>query len=132
MNALSVHLRAEVHREGKKWEQEYTQGKATYPTREIGTTDRTGTSVTFHPDPEIFTDTLEYSYDTLARRLRELSFLNKGITLTLTGRARHRRRRRTTPPSTFHSETGLKEFVSLHRPEPRAAHRKTSSTSKEK
>jgi len=110
VNALSTHLRAEVHREGKVWEQEYSRGKAQYPTREIGTTDRTGTSVTFQPDPEIFTDTLEYNYDTLARRLRELSFLNKGITLTLTDE-------RTTdeegnhPVERFYSETGLKEFV---------------------
>ena len=110
VNALSTALRAEVHREGKVWEQEYSRGKADYPTREIGTTDRTGTSVTFQPDPQIFTDSLEYSYDTLARRLRELAFLNKGITLTLTDE-------RTTdeegqhPSETFHSETGLKEFV---------------------
>ncbi|MEC8758866.1 MAG: DNA topoisomerase (ATP-hydrolyzing) subunit B [Bacteroidota bacterium] len=110
VNALSTHLRAEVHRGGKVWEQEYSRGKAQYPTREIGDTDRTGTSVTFQPDPEIFTDNLEYSYDTLARRLRELAFLNKGITLTLTDE-------RTTdeegnhPTETFHSETGLKEFV---------------------
>lgn len=110
VNALSTHLRAEVHREGKKWEQEYARGKAQYPTREIGTTDRTGTSVTFQPDPEIFTDTLEYSYDTLARRLRELAFLNKGITLTLCDE-------RTTnedgehPTERFFSETGLREFV---------------------
>jgi DNA gyrase subunit B len=110
VNALSTHLRAEVYRGGKVWEQEYSRGKAQYPTREIGDTDRTGTSVTFQPDPEIFTDNLEYSYDTLARRLRELAFLNKGITLTLTDE-------RTTdeegnhPTETFHSETGLKEFV---------------------
>ena len=110
VNALSVHLRAVVHRDGKEWEQEYERGKSLYPTREIGSTDRTGTSVTFQPDPEIFTDNLEYSYDTLARRLRELAFLNKGITLTLTDE-------RTTdeegnhPTEKFHSETGLKEFV---------------------
>ena len=110
VNALSIHLRAEVHREGKMWEQEYKQGKATYPTREIGTTDRTGTSVTFQPDPEIFTDTLEYSYDTLARRLRELSFLNKGITLTLTDE-RVTDEEGEHPTEQFHSETGLKEFV---------------------
>ena len=110
VNALSIHLRAEVHREGKAWEQEYAQGKATYPTREIGTTDRTGTSVTFQPDPEIFTDTLEYNYDTLARRLRELSFLNKGITLTLTDE-RATDEDGNHPTERFFSETGLKEFV---------------------
>ena len=110
VNALSTHLRAEVHRSGKVWEQEYSRGKAQYPTREIGDTDRTGTSVTFQPDPEIFTDNLEYSYDTLARRLRELAFLNKGITLTLTDE-RITDEEGNHPTETFHSETGLKEFV---------------------
>ncbi len=109
VNALSTHLRAEVHRDGKVWEQEYSRGKANYPTREIGTTDRTGTSVTFQPDPEIFNDTLEYSYDTLARRLRELSFLNKGITLTLTDERNHDEEGNAIHEQ-FHSETGLKEF----------------------
>jgi len=110
VNALSVHLRAEVHRDGKVWEQEYSRGQVEYPTREIGTTDRTGTSVTFHPDPEIFTDTLEYNYDTLARRLRELAFLNKGITLTLTDE-RATDEDGDHPCEKFHSETGLMEFV---------------------
>ena len=109
VNALSTHLRAEVHRDGKIWEQEYSRGKANYPTREIGTTDRTGTSVTFQPDPQIFNDTLEYSYDTLARRLRELSFLNKGITLTLTDERNHDEEG-TPIHERFHSETGLQEF----------------------
>ena len=109
VNALSTHLRAEVHRDGKIWEQEYSRGKANYPTREIGTTDRTGTSVTFQPDPQIFNDTLEYSYDTLARRLRELSFLNKGITLTLTDERNHDEEGNPIHER-FHSETGLQEF----------------------
>lgn len=109
VNALSVSLRAEVHREGKIWEQEYSRGKADYPTREIGTTERTGTSVTFQPDPQIFNDTLEYNYDTLARRLRELSFLNKGITLTLTDE-RHTDEEGNHIHERFHSETGLREF----------------------
>ena len=109
VNALSTHLRAEVHRDGKIWEQEYSRGKASYPTREIGTTDRTGTSVTFQPDPEIFNDTLEYSYDTLSRRLRELSFLNKGITLTLTDERNHDEEGNPIHER-FHSETGLQEF----------------------
>lgn len=109
VNALSTHLRAEVHRDGKVWEQEYSRGKANYPTREIGTTDRTGTSVTFQPDPEIFNDTLEYSYDTLARRLRELSFLNKGITLTLTDERNHDEEGNPIHER-FYSETGLQEF----------------------
>ena len=109
VNALSTHLRAEVHRDGKIWEQEYSRGKASYPTREIGTSDRTGTSVTFQPDPQIFNDTLEYSYDTLARRLRELSFLNKGITLTLTDERNHDEDGNPIHEQ-FHSETGLQEF----------------------
>src|SRR5690554_4833196 len=79
VNALSDHLRAEVHRDGKVWEQEYSQGKAMYPVRTAGETNITGTKVTFKPDATIFTQTLEYSYDTLAARMRELSFLNKGL-----------------------------------------------------
>lgn len=109
VNALSVHLRAEVHRDGKIYEQEYERGKPLYEVREIGTSDRTGTKVTFHPDPEIFDSTV-YKYDTLATRLRELAFLNKGLTLTITdereldddGKPRY---------EVFHSEGGLKEFV---------------------
>ncbi|MBL7942325.1 MAG: DNA topoisomerase IV subunit B, partial [Flavobacteriales bacterium] len=109
VNALSTHLRAEVHRDGKIWEQEYSIGKPLYPARSIGETTRRGTIVTFQPDASIF-DVTEYHYDTLAGRLRELSFLNKGITLTLTdhrnkdenGQSRHER---------FHSSEGLVEFV---------------------
>ena len=82
VNALSQHLRAEVHRDGKVWEQEYECGKAIYPVRSVGDTNITGTKVTFKPDATIFTQTLEYSYDILAARLRELSFLNKGLTIT--------------------------------------------------
>src|SRR5690554_4957917 len=84
VNALSDHLRAEVHRDGKIWEQEYARGVANYAVRTAGETDITGTKVTFRPDASIFTQTLEYSYDILAGRLRELSFLNKGLTITLT------------------------------------------------
>lgn len=84
VNALSTHLKAEVHREGKIWMQEYEIGVPQYDVKEVGTTDKRGTIVTFSPDPTIFTQTTEYKYDTLAGRLRELAFLNKGITLTLT------------------------------------------------
>ncbi|MBD3724884.1 MAG: type IIA DNA topoisomerase subunit B [Flavobacteriaceae bacterium] len=77
VNALSDHLKATVHRDGKIWEQEYERGKAQYPVKQVGTTDKRGTIVTFKPDGTIFTQTLVYSYDTLAARLRELSFLNK-------------------------------------------------------
>jgi DNA gyrase subunit B len=79
VNALSTHLKAEVHREGKIWVQEYNIGKPLYDVKSIGDTDKRGTIVTFTPDATIFTQTTEYRYDTLASRLRELSFLNKGI-----------------------------------------------------
>ena len=110
VNALSDHLRATVYREGKIYEQEYEKGKAMYPVKQIGTTDKRGTMVTFKPDATIFTQTLEYSYDTLASRLRELSFLNKGITITLTDK-RHLADDGSQPVETFHSQEGLKEFV---------------------
>jgi DNA gyrase subunit B len=110
VNALSDHLRAEVHRDGKIWEQEYSRGKALYPARQIGETDITGTRVTFKPDGTIFQQTLEYSYDTLAARLRELSFLNKGITITLTD-MREIDDKGQVKSETFHSKEGLKEYV---------------------
>jgi DNA gyrase subunit B len=103
-------LRATVYREGKIYEQEYEKGKAMYPVKQIGTTDKRGTMVTFRPDATIFTQTLEYAYDTLASRLRELSFLNKGINITLTDK-RHLAEDGSQPVETFHSKEGLKEFV---------------------
>src|SRR5690606_39321196 len=78
VNALSTRLIAEVHREGKVFKQEYERGKPLYEVKTVGDSERTGTTVTFHPDPEIFTLTTVYNYDTLASRLRELAFLNKG------------------------------------------------------
>lgn len=110
VNALSTLLIAEVHREGQIFKQEYEKGKPLYDVKVIGETDRTGTTVTFHPDPSIFTMTLVYSYDILAGRLRELAYLNKGIRLTLKderdeqtdGSLRH---------DEFFSEGGLSEFV---------------------
>jgi DNA gyrase subunit B len=110
VNALSDHLRATVFRDGKVYEQEYEKGKAMYPVKQIGETDKRGTTVTFHPDATIFTQTLEYSYDTLAGRMRELSFLNKGITITLTDR-RHTKDNGDFEGEVFHSTEGLKEFV---------------------
>ena len=83
VNALSIMLHAEVHKDGKKHEVEFSRGAAKYPTREIGTTDYRGTIVTFKPDAEIFEE-LEYQYEILAKRMRELAFLNKGISITLT------------------------------------------------
>ena len=110
VNALSDHLRATVHREGKIYEQEYERGKAVYPVKQIGETEKRGTIVTFKPDRTIFTQTTEYSYDTLAARMRELSFLNKGITITLTDR-RETDKDGSFAGETFHSKEGLKEFV---------------------
>ena len=109
VNALSTALRAEVHRDGKIWEQEYSIGKAKYPAREIGTTDTTGTKVTFQPDDTIF-EALEYNYETLSKRLRELAYLNKGIHLTITDE-REKDEEGNFISEIFHSQTGLVEFV---------------------
>jgi DNA gyrase subunit B len=109
VNALSTDLRVEVHREGKLFEQEYKIGKPQYPVREIGTTDKRGTVVTFKPDDTIFQAT-EYKYETVANRLRELSFLNKGITLTLTD-MRDLDENDQPKHEVFHSQGGLIEFV---------------------
>jgi DNA gyrase subunit B len=108
VNALSILLHAEVHREGKIFEQEYKQGKPQYDVREIGNTTDRGTIVHFLPDPEIF-ETDEYKFDILAHRLRELSFLNKGLTLQLTDEREKEDGAYKT--EIFHSEGGLKEFV---------------------
>jgi DNA gyrase subunit B len=110
VNALSDHLRATVFREGKVYEQEYERGKAMYPVKQIGETDKRGTTVTFKPDGTIFTQTLEYSYDTLAARMRELAYLNKGISITLTDK-RETKEDGSYMGETFHSSEGLKEFV---------------------
>ena len=110
VNALSVHVKTVVHREGKIFTQEYERGKPLFEVKEIGVSDKTGTIQTFQPDAEIFTTTTEYRYDTLATRLRELAFLNKGIRLSLTDE------RETDDAGNFIyeeflSEGGLKEFV---------------------
>ncbi|WP_299229636.1 DNA topoisomerase (ATP-hydrolyzing) subunit B [uncultured Psychroserpens sp.] len=110
VNALSEHLKATVYRGGKIYEQEYERGKTMYPVKQVGDTDKRGTTVTFKPDPTIFTQTLEYSYDTLASRLRELAYLNKGITIHLIDR-RHKNEEGEFEGETFHSEEGLKEFI---------------------
>ena len=110
VNALSAHLKATVHREGKVWEQEYERGKAMYPVKSTGSTDKRGTIVTFKPDSEIFTQTLEYNYETLANRMRELSFLNKGITVVIVDK-REKDEKGEYIAETFHSEEGLSEFI---------------------
>ena len=109
VNALSIHMRTEVHREGKIFEQEYSIGKPLYPVREIGTSKETGTIQTFKPDGSIFEST-EYNFDTLAARMRELAFLNKGITITLTDN-RIQDENGVSPTTTFYSQGGLKEFA---------------------
>ena len=110
VNALSIHMRTEVHREGKIFEQEYSIGKPLYAVREIGTSDKTGTIQTFKPDHTIF-ETTEYNFDTLAARMRELAFLNKGITITLTDK-RQLDDNEAPLSTTYRSEGGLKEFAS--------------------
>ncbi|MBL6592353.1 MAG: DNA topoisomerase (ATP-hydrolyzing) subunit B [Flavobacteriaceae bacterium] len=109
VNALSDHMTAVVHRDGKVWQQEYKKGKTLYPVKEVGKTDKTGTIVTFKPDLSIFKDVEKYNYDTLANRMRELSFLNKGIHISLTDK-----RKKVDGEfliEDFHSEEGLKEFI---------------------
>ena len=110
VNALSEHLTATVYRDGKIWEQEYERGKSLYPVKAIGDTDKRGTTVTFKPDSTIFTQTLEYNYDTLASRMRELAYLNKGITIHLVDK-RFTKEDGSFEGETFHSEEGLKEFI---------------------
>jgi DNA gyrase subunit B len=110
VNALSEYVRVEVHREGKYFEQEYSKGIPLGPVKTLGDSDKRGTQVTFRPDPTIFQETTEYIFNTLAGRIRELSYLNKGLRLSLkderdldeNGKARH---------VDYFSEGGLKEFV---------------------
>ena len=109
VNALSTEMRVEVARDGKLYMQEYTCGHPKAPVTVIGVSDSTGTTVTFLPDASIFTET-EFRYDILANRMRELAFLNAGITITLTDK------REVLPDGNFkgevfHSEYGLSEFV---------------------
>ena len=109
VNALSTSLIATVQRDGKIYQQKYSQGKALGNVEEIGTSEITGTEVFFQPDASIFNE-LVYNYDTLAARLRELAFLNKGITITLTDE-RVKEENGEFKSETFYSEGGLKEFV---------------------
>ncbi len=109
VNALSILLNVQVHREGKIWQQEYSKGKPLYTVKQVGETDRTGTTVTFKPDDSIFQVT-EYKYEIIAARLRELAFLNAGLQLNIidkrtkleSGEYKH---------GEFFSKEGLKEFV---------------------
>lgn len=109
VNALSDRLFVQIFRDGKSYEQEYHRGKPIYPVKETGTTDQTGTTITFKPDGEIFT-TLEYKYDILANRMRELAYLNAGISLTMTDK-RVKNEDGSHKSELFYSELGLSEFV---------------------
>lgn len=110
VNALSESLKASIHREGKIWEQEYERGQTLYPVKPVGETDFRGTIITFKPDYKIFNITLEYNYDTLSSRLRELSFLNKGITISIIDK-RNKEDNGEFVSDTFYSTEGLKEFI---------------------
>ena len=110
VNALSEKLTATVYREGKVWEQIYERGKPLTSVQETGTSDKKGTVVTFKPDPQIFQQVLDYNYDTLAQRMRELSFLNKGITINLTDKRRKDEKGEFIYDK-FFSDEGLKEFI---------------------
>lgn len=110
VNALSENLKATIYRNGKIYQQEYSKGKPLYAVKEVGTTDRTGTVISFLPDSSIFTLT-EYDYQTLASRLRELAFLNKGITLQLTD-LREKDENGEYIFDKFYSEKGLIDFIS--------------------
>jgi len=105
VNALSEYLEVEVRRNGKIWYQKYLRGEPVEAVTILGDTKRTGTKVTFKPDPEIFTETTVYSFDTIAKRLRELAFLNAGIKISLSDEREDGKK------ETFHYEGGIKEFI---------------------
>ena len=105
VNALSTHMEVEVRRNGKVYKQEYEYGKTVTPLEVIGNARKTGSKSTFWPDPEIFDD-VEYDYDTLKRRLREMAFLNKGVKITLSDEREGKKN-----SEEFHYEGGIKEFV---------------------
>ncbi len=114
VNALSSRMTVEVMRQGRRWSQTYERGKPLAPVAPIGESDESGTITTFMPDNTIF-QTIEFNFDVLAARLRELAFLNKGITLTLTDRRENAENsgsgEQRSDSETFYSERGLIEFV---------------------
>ena len=110
VNALSRNMKSTVFRDGKIYEQEYERGKSMYPVKQVGETTKRGTMQTFYPDEQIFTQTIEFSYDTLSARMRELSFLNKGITITFTDK-REKNEKGEFLSEVFHSDEGLKEYI---------------------
>ncbi len=109
VNALSSHMKSQVFRDGKIYQQEYEKGKPLYPVKVVGETDRTGTRQQFWPDPTIFTTTT-FKWDVVARRMRELAYLNAGIKITLTD-LRPDPETGKTKQEVFHAKDGLKEFV---------------------
>jgi DNA gyrase subunit B len=109
VNALSSHLTATVHRNGKVHQQEYQKGTPLYDVKEVGSTTLTGTTIHFQPDATIFTETI-YSYSTIASRLRELAYLNAGLTIHLED-LREKGEQGSAAKETFYSEGGLQEFV---------------------
>ena len=109
VNALSYKMLSQVYLDGKIYQQEYEQGKPLYPVKVVGETDKRGTRQQFWPDPTVFTTT-EYKYDIIAKRMRELAFLNAGITITLTD-LRPDDEGNLRQPEVYHSKEGLKEFV---------------------
>ena len=111
VNALSEHLEVKVFREGKIFQQEYKKGAPLYPVKQIGDTQQRGTQVTFLPDKSIFLDT-NYDYEILIKRMRELSFLNKGISISVTDK-RNKNEDGEFISESFYSEGGLSEFVSF-------------------
>jgi DNA gyrase subunit B len=111
VNALSIDLKASVHKNGKIYVQEYKQGKEQYLVKEGGSTDLKGTEVIFYPDPEIF-ESLDYHYEILATRMRELSYLNKGLVINMSDeRESSKDEDGNHPNERFFSERGLSEFV---------------------
>ena len=109
VNALSTHMLSQVFRNGHIYQQEYEKGKPLYDVKIVGDTDKTGTRQQFWPDGSIFTTT-EYKYDIIAKRMRELAYLNAGITITLTD-LRPDEEGNLRQPEVFHAKEGLKEFV---------------------
>lgn len=110
VNALSIKLHARVFKDGRVWEQEYERGKAIYPVKPTGDTEHNGTEITFKPDYEIFQESVEFKYETLAKRLRELSYLNKGIKISIIDK-RQTNDEGEYRQDEFYSEEGLKEFI---------------------
>ncbi len=110
VNALSDHMIVQVYRNHKIYQQEYSKGKPLYAVKEVGTTDKQGTKITFHPDGSIFTVT-EYKYDTLLDRMRELAYLNKGITIDITDLREMKEDGTPMRADHFYSEKGLRDFI---------------------